>query len=98
MQFGWTTSKFCIVSLKPVPVRGVNKKNRVVFEINKFDIMETILGIKGPDFVMLAADCTQAHSIITLKEGIKWIEMNCVVDFVYSIAIIVVITLQIDDE
>lgn len=31
--------------------------------------METILGIKGPDFVMLAADCTQAHSIITLKEG-----------------------------
>lgn len=33
--------------------------------------METILGIKGPDFVMLAADCTQAHSIITLKEGEK---------------------------
>lgn len=31
--------------------------------------METILGIKGKDFVMLAADCTQAHSIITLKEG-----------------------------
>lgn len=30
--------------------------------------METILGIKGPDFVMLAADCTQAHSIISLKE------------------------------
>lgn len=32
--------------------------------------METILGIKGQDFVMLAADCTQAHSIISLKEGI----------------------------
>lgn len=32
--------------------------------------METILGIKGADFVMLAADCTQAHSIISLKEGI----------------------------
>lgn len=32
--------------------------------------METILGLKGPDFVMLAADCTQAHSIISLKEGI----------------------------
>lgn len=31
--------------------------------------METILGLKGADFVMLAADCTQAHSIITLKEG-----------------------------
>lgn len=31
--------------------------------------METILGIKGPDFVMLAADCTQAHSIIMMKEG-----------------------------
>lgn len=31
--------------------------------------METILGIKGKDFVMVAADCTQAHSIITLKEG-----------------------------
>lgn len=31
--------------------------------------METILGIKGKDFVMLAADCAQAHSIITLKDG-----------------------------
>lgn len=31
--------------------------------------METILGIKGPDFVMLAADCTLAHSIIMMKEG-----------------------------
>ncbi|CAD7088466.1 unnamed protein product [Hermetia illucens] len=30
--------------------------------------METILGIKGPDFVMVAADCTQAHSIIMMKE------------------------------
>lgn len=33
--------------------------------------METILGIKGQDFVMVAADCTQANSIITLKEGKK---------------------------
>lgn len=33
--------------------------------------METILGLKGADFVMIAADCTQAHSIITLKEGIQ---------------------------
>lgn len=48
---------------------------------NQFDIMETILGIKGPDFVMLAADCTQAHSIITLKEG-KRIEYE-LLDFVY---------------
>ena len=31
--------------------------------------METILGIKGPDFVLLAADATQSQSIITLKEG-----------------------------
>lgn len=31
--------------------------------------METLLGIKGPDFVMLAADSTQAHSIIMMKEG-----------------------------
>lgn len=30
--------------------------------------METILGIKGNDFVMVAADCTQAHSIIAMKE------------------------------
>ena len=40
--------------------------------------METILGLKGADFVMVAADCTQAHSIITLKEGIllhsEWLE------------------------
>lgn len=34
--------------------------------------METILGLKGADFVMVAADCTQAHSIITLKEGEKF--------------------------
>lgn len=41
--------------------------------------METILGIKGPNFVMLAADRTQAHSIITLKEGTEnKIEMNFV--------------------
>lgn len=31
--------------------------------------METTLGIKGRDFVMVAADCTQAHSIIMMKEG-----------------------------
>ncbi|XP_055376383.1 proteasome subunit beta type-2 [Condylostylus longicornis] len=30
--------------------------------------METILGIKGKNFVMLAADCTQAHSIIAMKQ------------------------------
>lgn len=35
----------------------------------QFYKMETILGIKGEDFVMVAADCTQAHSIISLKEG-----------------------------
>ncbi|KAJ6645874.1 putative proteasome subunit beta type-2 [Pseudolycoriella hygida] len=33
--------------------------------------METVLGIKGPDFVMLAADCTQAHSIIMMKEDVE---------------------------
>lgn len=31
--------------------------------------METVLGIKGPDFVMVAADSTQAQSIIMMKEG-----------------------------
>lgn len=31
--------------------------------------METILGIRGKDFVMLAADCTHAHSIMVLKDG-----------------------------
>lgn len=31
--------------------------------------METLLGIKGPDFVMVAADSTQAQSIIMMKEG-----------------------------
>ncbi|XP_052868963.1 proteasome subunit beta type-2 isoform X1 [Anopheles cruzii] len=30
--------------------------------------METLLGIRGPDFVMLAADCTHAHSIMVLKD------------------------------
>ncbi|EDW28746.1 GL19338 [Drosophila persimilis] len=30
--------------------------------------METLLGIKGPDFVMLAADTTHARSIIVMKE------------------------------
>lgn len=31
--------------------------------------METILGIRGPDFVMVSADTTQARSIIVMKEG-----------------------------
>lgn len=31
--------------------------------------METILGIKGPDFVMVAADCTHARSIMVMKNG-----------------------------
>ncbi|KAH8269342.1 hypothetical protein KR018_005253, partial [Drosophila ironensis] len=30
--------------------------------------METLLGIKGPDFVMLAADTTHARSIVVMKE------------------------------
>ncbi|KAH8339427.1 hypothetical protein KR074_008327 [Drosophila pseudoananassae] len=30
--------------------------------------METLLGIKGPDFVMLAADTTHARSIIVMKD------------------------------
>ncbi|EDW11252.1 probable proteasome subunit beta type-2 [Drosophila mojavensis] len=30
--------------------------------------METLLGIKGPDFVMLAADTTHANSVIVMKE------------------------------
>ncbi|TMW46751.1 hypothetical protein DOY81_008171 [Sarcophaga bullata] len=30
--------------------------------------METILGIRGPDFVMVAEDTTQARSIIVMKE------------------------------
>ncbi|XP_055702793.1 proteasome subunit beta type-2 [Phlebotomus papatasi] len=30
--------------------------------------METIIGLKGKDFVMIAADCSHAHSIILLKE------------------------------
>ncbi|XP_055642730.1 proteasome subunit beta type-2-like [Toxorhynchites rutilus septentrionalis] len=30
--------------------------------------METLMGIRGPDFVMLAADCTHAHSIMVLKD------------------------------
>lgn len=33
--------------------------------------METLLGIKGPDFVMLAADTTHANSVIVMKEGKK---------------------------
>lgn len=31
--------------------------------------METILGVKGKDFVMLAADSTHPHSIMVLKDG-----------------------------
>lgn len=31
--------------------------------------METILGIKGPDFVMVAADSTHARSIMVMKTG-----------------------------
>lgn len=31
--------------------------------------METIIGIKGKDFVMLAADSTHPHSIMVLKDG-----------------------------
>lgn len=31
--------------------------------------METLMGIRGPDFVMLAADCSHAHSIMVLKDG-----------------------------
>ena len=34
--------------------------------------METILGIRGPDFVMVAADTTQARSIIVMKEGMSF--------------------------
>ncbi|XP_035915438.1 proteasome subunit beta type-2-like [Anopheles stephensi] len=30
--------------------------------------MEALMGIRGPDFVMLAADCTHAHSIMVLKD------------------------------
>lgn len=29
--------------------------------------METVIGIRGPDFVMLAADCVQASSIVVMK-------------------------------
>lgn len=31
--------------------------------------METIIGIKGKDFVMLAADSSHPHSIMVLKDG-----------------------------
>lgn len=31
--------------------------------------METLLGVKGKDFVMIAADSTHANSIIVLKSG-----------------------------
>lgn len=32
--------------------------------------METIIGIKGKDFTMLAADSSHPHSIMVLKDGI----------------------------
>lgn len=48
--------------------------------------METILGIKGADFVMLAADCTQAHSIITLKEGKKYLITEWLEDFHWEVS------------
>lgn len=35
--------------------------------------METVIGIRGPDFVMLAADCVQASSIVVMKSG-KFLE------------------------
>lgn len=31
--------------------------------------METIVGVKGKDFVMLAADSSHPHSIMVLKDG-----------------------------
>lgn len=31
--------------------------------------METVIGVKGKDFVMLAADSTHPHSIMVLKDG-----------------------------
>lgn len=31
--------------------------------------METIVGIKGKDFVMLCADSSHPHSIMILKDG-----------------------------
>lgn len=31
--------------------------------------METIVGIKGKDYVMLAADSSHPHSIMLLKDG-----------------------------
>lgn len=34
--------------------------------------METILGIKGIDFVMLASDTMQAKSLIFMKDGKYW--------------------------
>lgn len=54
-------------------LKEIVPSNHSVQEENKKNLlnMETILGIKGQDFVMVAADCTQANSIITLKEGKK---------------------------
>jgi hypothetical protein len=35
----------------------------------KYIKMETLLGLKGQDFVMVAADRSHAHSIMVLKDG-----------------------------
>ena len=43
--------------------------------------METILGIRGPDFVMVAADTTQARSIIVMKEGMSFERLSNNNDF-----------------
>lgn len=37
--------------------------------------METIVGVKGKDFVMLAADSSHPHSIMVLKDG-KYYEIS----------------------
>ena len=31
--------------------------------------MECVIGITGKDFVLLASDCIQAHSIVVMKHG-----------------------------
>lgn len=38
--------------------------------------METIIGIKGKDFIMLAADSTHPHSIMVLKDGNLLVKLN----------------------
>lgn len=34
--------------------------------------MDFLVGIKGADFVIMAADCSQARSIVVMKKGIKF--------------------------